>query len=93
MIADIIINKKLISVVTELFFRGRKLNISLVFITQSYFKVPRDVRLNTTYFFIVKIPDKREIKRIAINRSSDIKTEDFNNIYRECTAESFFFFS
>ena len=93
MIADIIINKKLISVVTELFFRGRKLNISLVFITQSYFKVPRDVRLNTTYFFIVKIPDKREIKQIAINRSSDIKTEDFNNIYRECTAEPYSFFS
>ena len=92
MIADIIINKKLISVVTELFFRGRKLNISLVFITQSYFKVPGDVRLNTTYFFIVKIPDKGEIKQIAINRSSDIKTEDFNNIYRECTAEPFFFF-
>ena len=92
MIAVIIINKKLISVVTELFFRGRKLNISLVLITQSYFKVPRDVRLNTTYFFIVKIPDKREIKQIAINRSSDIKTEDFSNIYRECTAEPFFFF-
>ena len=93
MIADIIINKKLISVVTELFFRGRKLNISLVFITQSYFKVPRDVRLNTTYFFIVKIPDKREIKQIAINLSSDIKTEDFNNIYRECIAEPYSFFS
>ena len=55
MIADMIHNKKLNSVVTELFIRGRKLNISLVFITQSYFKVPKDVRLNTTHFFIKKI--------------------------------------
>ena len=50
MIADMINNKKLNSIVTELFIRGRKLNISLVFITQSYFKVPRDVRLNTNHF-------------------------------------------
>ena len=55
MIADMINNKKLNSIVTELFIRGRKLNISLVFITQSYFKVPKDVRLNTTHFFIAKI--------------------------------------
>ena len=59
MIADMINKKKLNSIVTELFIRGRKLNISLVFITQSYFKVPKDVRLNTTYFFIAKIPNKR----------------------------------
>ena len=58
MIADII--KKLNSFFTKLFIRGRKLNISLVLITQSYFKVPKDVRLNTTYFFISKIPNKRE---------------------------------
>ena len=61
MIADMINNKKLNSIVTELFIRGRKLNISLVFITQSYFKVPKDVRLNTTHFFIMKIPNKREL--------------------------------
>ena len=54
MIADIIKNKKLNSIVTKLFIRGRKLNIYLVFITQSYFKVPKDVRLNTTHFFIAK---------------------------------------
>ena len=59
MIADMIHNKKLNSKVTELFIRGRKLNISLVFITQSYFKVPKNVRLNTTHFFIMKIPNKR----------------------------------
>ena len=62
MIADIIKNKKLNSIVTELFIRGRKLNISLVFITQSYFKVPKDVRLNTTHIFISKIPSKRELQ-------------------------------
>ena len=67
MIADMINNKKLNSIITELFIRGRKLNISLVFITQSYFKVPKDVRLNTTHFFIMKIPNKRELQQIAIN--------------------------
>ena len=62
MIADMINNKKLNSVVTELFIKGRKLNISLVFITQSYFKMPKDVRLNLTNFFIMKIPNKRELQ-------------------------------
>ena len=92
MIAEIIKNKKLNSIVTELFIRGRKLNISLVFITQSYFKVPKDVRLNTSHFFIAKIPNKRELQQIAINHSSDISTEDFVNIYRKCTAEPYSFF-
>ena len=54
-------NNKLNPIVTELFIRGRKLNISIVFITQSYFKVPKDVRLNSTHFFIMKIPNKREL--------------------------------
>ena len=57
-IADMINNKKLNSIVTELFIRGRKLNISIVFITQSCFKVPKDVRLNSTHFFIMKILNK-----------------------------------
>ena len=91
MIADMIHNKKLNSIVTELFIRGRKLNISLVFITQSYFKVPKDVRLNTSNFFIAKIPNKRELQEIATNHSSDINTEDFINIYRECTVEPYSF--
>ena len=91
MIADMIHNKKLNSIVTELFIRGRKLNISLVFITQSYFKVPKDVRLNTSHFFITKIPNKRELQQIAINHSSDINTKDFANIYRKCTAEPYSF--
>ena len=91
MIANTFYNKKLNSIVTELFIRGRKLNISLVFITQSYFKVPKDVRLNTSHFFIAKIPNKRELQQIATNHSSDISTEDFVNIYRECTAEPYYF--
>ena len=62
MIADMINNNKLNPIVTELFIRGRKLNISIVFIMQSYFKVPKDVRLNSTHFFIMKIPNKRELQ-------------------------------
>ena len=93
MIADMIHNKKLNSIVTELFIRGRKLNISIAFITQSYFKVPKDVRLTTSHFFIAKIPNKRELQQIAINNSLDIRSKDFANIYRKCTAETIFFFS
>ena len=85
MIADMINNKKLNSIVTELFIRCRKLNISLVFISQSYFKVPKDVRNNSTHFFIMKIPNKRELQQIAINHSSDINTKDFIEVYRKCT--------
>ena len=66
MIADMINNKKLNPVVIHLFIRGRKRNISIVFITQSYFKVPKDVRLNSTHFFILKIPNKRELQQIAL---------------------------
>ena len=84
-------NKKLNSIITELFIRGRKLNISLVFITQSYFKVPKDVTLNTSHFFIAKISNKRELQQIAINHSSDISTKDFQNIYKKCTAEPYSF--
>ena len=68
MIADIISNKKLNSVVTQPFIRGKKINISIVFITQLYFKVPEDVRINSTYFFIMKIPNKRELMQIACNQ-------------------------
>ena len=90
-IADMIHNKKLNSIVTQLFIRGRKLNISLVFITQSYFKVPKDVRLNTTPFFIMKIPNKRELQQIAINHSSDIDFNDFIRIYKKCTDKPYSF--
>ena len=86
-----IINKKL--VVTELFIRGRKLNISTVFITQSYFKVLKEVRLNSTHFFIMKIPNKGELQQIALNHSSDIDFKDFVRIYKKCTAELYYFFN
>ena len=81
MIADKIQNKKLNSMLTGLFIRGRTVNISLVFITQSYFKVQKDARLNTTHFFIRKTLTKRELQQIAMNNSSHISTEDFVNIY------------
>ena len=87
MIADMISNKKLNSIVTKLFIRGRKLNISLAFITKSYLKVPKDVRLNAPHFFITKILNKKELQQIVINHSSDISAKDFENIYRKCTAE------
>ena len=85
MIGDMISNKKLNSIVTEIFIRCRKLNISLVFISQSYFKVPKDVRLNTTHFFIMKIPNRIELQQIAISHSSDIDFKDFINVYKKCT--------
>ena len=91
MIADMISNNKLNTIVTELFIRGRKLNISIVFITQSYFKMPKDVRLNSTHFFIMKIPNKRELQQIALNHSSDINFKDFMKIYKKCTAEPYSF--
>ena len=91
MIADMINNNKLNPIVTELFIRGRELNISIVFITQSYFKVPKDVRLNSTLFFIMKIPNKRELQQIALNHSSDNDFKDFMNIYKKCTKEPFSF--
>ena len=91
MIADMINNKNLNSVVTELFIRDRKLNIYLVFITQSYFKVPKDVRLNSTHFFIMKIPNKRELQQIALNHSSDIDFKDFITIYKKYTAVPYSF--
>ena len=91
MIADMINNKKLDSIVTELFIRGRKLNISIVFVMQSYFKVPKDVRLNSSRFFIMKIPNKRELQQIALNHSSDIDFKDFMKIYKKYTKQPYSF--
>ena len=91
-IADMIYNKKLNPVVTELFIRGRKLNISIVnhtSITQSYFKVPKDVRLNSIDFFIMKIPNKKELQQIALDHSSDVDFKDFIKIYKKCTAKPY----
>ena len=74
---------------TELFIRGRKLNISLVFITQSYFAVPKNIRLNSTHYFVMKIPNKRELQQIAFNHSSDIDFQDFMNLYKRSTVEPY----
>ena len=91
MIADIMTNKRLQAVIRELFIRCRKLNISLVFITQSYFSVPKDVRLNSTHYLIMKINNRRELQNIAINHSADIDYQDLKKIYRECTKEPYNF--
>ena len=89
MIADIMTNKKFQAIIKELFIRCRKLNISLVFITQSYFSVPKDVRLNSTHYLIMKINNKRELQKIAINHSAYIDNKDFMKIYKECTREPY----
>ena len=89
MVAGMINNKNLNSVVTKLFIRGRKLNISFVFIMQSYFKVPKD----TTHFFITKIRNKKKLQQITLNHASNISSKDFIKIYKKCTAESYSFFS
>ena len=81
MIAYMLSNKKFNPTVIELFIRGRKLNISLVFISQSYFAVPKNIRLNSTHYFIMKIPNKQELQQIAFNHSSDIDFQDFMNLY------------
>ena len=92
MIADMINNKKLNPVVTELFIRGRKLNISIVFITQSNFKVPEYVRLNSTHFFITRIPNKRGVQQIALNHSSDNDFSNFIKIYKKMHCRTILFF-
>ena len=90
-IADIMTNKKSQAIIKELFIRCRKLNISLVFITQSYFSVPKDVRLNCAHYVIMKIHNKKELQQIAINHSADIDYKDFIKIYRKCLSEPYSF--
>ena len=91
MIADMESNQKLRPSVTELFSRGRKLSISLFFISQSYFKVSKTITLNPRHYFIMKIPNKREIQQIVINHSSDIDFKDFIKHYIEYTKEPYSF--
>ena len=88
-IADMLSNKKLNPTVTELLIRGRKLNICLVFITQSYFAVSKNIRLNSTHYFIMKIPNQRELQQTAYNHSSDIDFKDFINLHKKCTAKPY----
>ena len=85
MIADIMANKKFQAIIKDLFIRCTKLNISLIFIPQSYFSVPKDVRLNSTHCLIRKIHNRRESKQIATDHSADIDYKDFVKIYRKCT--------
>ena len=84
-------NKKLSPILTALFIRGRKLNISLVFATQLYFAVPKNIRLNSTCYFVMKIPNKREIQRIDFNHSSDVDFQDLTNLYKNCTVKPYSF--
>ena len=91
MIADIMTNKKFQAIIKELFIRCRKLNISCVFITQPYFSVPKEVRLNSTHYLTTKIHNKRELQNIAINHLADIDYKDFLKIYRNCTSKPYSF--
>ena len=90
-IADMMTNKQFQAIIKELFIRCRKLNILLVFITQSDFSIPKDVRLNSKYHLIMKINNKKELQNIAINHSAFIDYEDFVKIYRECIKEPYSF--
>ena len=92
MIADIITYEKIQAAIKELFSRCRKLNISLPFITQTYFSVPKDVRLNSTHYLIRKISNKRELQNVAINYSADIDNQDFIKIYRDNVQKNYIIF-
>ena len=93
MIAAIITNKNFQAIIKELFTRCRKLNISLLFITQSYFSVPNEVRLNSTHYLIMKIHSRGELQQIATIHSADIDYKDFLKIYRNCTNEPYSLFT
>ena len=91
MIAHVMSDKKAQQILKDVFIRCRKLNISLCFLTQLYFSVPKDVRLNCTHYILLKLNNKRELQNIAINHFADIDYKDFIKIYRDCTKESFNF--
>ena len=90
-IADIMTNRKFQAIIKELFIRCRKLNISLAFITQSYFFVTKEVRLNSTHYLIMKTQNKRELQNTGTNHSAEIDYKDFMKIYRKCTSELYSF--
>ena len=91
MIADIMTNKQFQAIIKKLFIRCRKLNISLVFITQSYFSISKDVRLTSSHYLIMKINNRKNLQNIPIDHSADIDYKGFMKIYRECTKEPFNF--
>ena len=89
MIADIMSSKNFKAIIKELFSRRRKLNISIVFITQSYFRTPKDARLNSTHYVIMKIRSKKELQNIVQENSGDIDFKDFLKIYKDYTSEPY----
>ena len=91
MTSDMFSNKKLNPIITELFIRGRKLNISLVFITQYYFPVLKSIRPNSVHYFVMKIQNKEELKKLTLNHSSDIDFQHFMNFYKKCTGTTYSF--
>ena len=91
MIDDIEYNKNFKRIIKELFFRARKINVSIVFITQSYFRALKDVRLNSTHYILRKIGNKKELKRIAEEKSGHLDSKDFLKIYNYCTREPYSF--
>ena len=91
MIADMLSNKKRNPIVTELFISRRKLNITLVFITQSYYAVVKNITLNSTHYFGTKIPNKSNLQQIVFHHLSDIDFQDFMNLFKMCTAKPYSF--
>ena len=91
MIADIEYNKNFKQIIKELFYRARKINVSIVFITQSYFRALKDARLNSTHYIIMKINNKKELKRIAEEKSGHSDYKDYLKMYNYCTEEPFSF--
>ena len=91
MIADIMRSKKFKAIVKELFMRCRKLNLSIVFITHSYFRTPKDARLNSTHYILMKISNKKELKSIAEENSGHLDFKEFLKIYNYCTKEPYSF--
>ena len=88
MIADVLSTKKLNQILTELFIRERKLNISIAFIKQSYFTVQKNIRLNSTHYCVMRISNNRELEQIAFHHLADIDFQDFiMNLYKKCTAK------
>ena len=89
MTADIMRSKKFKAIIKELFIRYRKLNISIVFITQSYFRTPKDARLNSTHYVIMKIQSRKELQNIAQENSGDIDFKYFLKTYKDYTSEPY----
>ena len=91
MVADIEYNKNFKRIIKELFYRARKINVSIVFITQSYFRALKDARLNSTNYILMKIGNKKELKSIAEEKSCNLDYKDFLKMYNYCTKEPYSF--